>query len=368
MSYHPKTGRDSQGFTLIELLVVIAIIAILIGLLLPAVQKVREAAARSQCQNNLKQLGLAVHNYASSVGTFPVGLDFRYNSVIYRLLPYIEQEALFRAYDNGQYGPTSSFYHSGAAYNIPSTTVTPPQGRFALEAPSPKMFACPAAPEHNTYKSAILQSMVGIADQDFRNSVGFTLAAAPTINFTSIYTTNWGYTPVVNRIGMVNYLFNRGYMGLAGLYAGPYQYNKKPGNPSGTTNAARSINSNPLGTAITSITDGTSNVVNAMETAGGYVDWGTFDPAGTGWGGNAWAQPMMFSNFGSCPDPSNGGNCKATAVGRGLSAGLPGSVHASNRIMTSFCDGSVRSIESAMNFTAFVYICGMGDGNVVSFD
>ncbi len=99
-----RNRRPRAGFTLIELLVVIAIIAILIGLLLPAVQKVREAAAKMQSANNLKQIGLAANNYYSTYDSFPPMFGSTTSgttntaggSVFYHLLPYVEQENVYR--------------------------------------------------------------------------------------------------------------------------------------------------------------------------------------------------------------------------------------------------------------------------------
>jgi prepilin-type N-terminal cleavage/methylation domain-containing protein/prepilin-type processing-associated H-X9-DG protein len=135
--------RRRRGFTLIELLVVIAIIAILIGLLVPAVQKVREAAARLQCQNNLKQLGLALHNYHDANRHLPTGGDKR-GYVIYAMgwpalvMPYFEEGNRRRAIDA---------MAPNALYTIMPWRLTDPPhngGSPVFTAPVP-LFVCPSS-------------------------------------------------------------------------------------------------------------------------------------------------------------------------------------------------------------------------------
>lgn len=142
--------RRLRAFTLIELLVVIAIIAVLIALLLPAVQQAREAARRSTCKNNLKQMGLGLHNYHETFSRFPygemngigqlgaAGPTLKNQNGLVMLLPYIDQSPLYNTLDmSASFGK-----YSGAA--VTPTTAIPPAANLAASATKIQTFACPS--------------------------------------------------------------------------------------------------------------------------------------------------------------------------------------------------------------------------------
>ena len=167
----PKSERTRRkAFTLIELLVVIAIIAILIALLLPAVQQAREAARRTHCKNNLKQIGLALHNYHDVYNKFPAGgywnnnhrgLAYQQGSVLVHLLPYIEQSVIFNQID----------FSNPPNRNINDTRM--PDGRLMRQAVSVSAFLCPSDTAGSNFNN---MSTV----QNYAASKGASNAGSPT--------------------------------------------------------------------------------------------------------------------------------------------------------------------------------------------
>jgi len=252
-----KTGR--RGFTLIELLVVIAIIAILIGLLLPAVQKVREAAARLQCQNNIKQLALATHNYEAANGYLPPGQNS--NSLIGTLgyiLPYIEQGNIYNMIPQNALvipGTSGAYYLNGSSWAAANNTV--------------KTFLCPSDDAATT--SPTQSTFANVA------ASGGGIGGA-----------SWGGNPYPT-LGRTNYAFSAGATGQNSPapysnWVGPFTTDSK--------------------TTMTGIADGTSNTIFLGETLGG-TDVGARDTVfpwiGTGGMATAWGPltPSSWTTYGS---------------------------------------------------------------------
>jgi prepilin-type N-terminal cleavage/methylation domain-containing protein/prepilin-type processing-associated H-X9-DG protein len=167
--FSPRFGRRGarRGFTLIELLVVIAIIAILIGLLLPAVQKVREMAARLKCENNLKQMVLGCANYSNSYGPFPPAFrNFPSGPGDYLpgwgwatiILPYVEQQGMYDALKPNLSTPFGSTFGGGANPANPTPLTKTPL----------KLFRCPSdiGPDQNPFRN-------GHATSNYRATCGF---------------------------------------------------------------------------------------------------------------------------------------------------------------------------------------------------
>jgi prepilin-type N-terminal cleavage/methylation domain-containing protein len=332
-----RVVRKVMGFTLIELLVVIAIIAILIGLLLPAVQKVREAAARMSCSNNLRQLGLAAMNYESAFQHFPPGVVISpnapgngylfgppfagpYTGALAFLLPFVEQQNVYNQAMNQ--GGTNLFNPNGTqngwAYSFGPFDYQmgwqPQNGTgigFLAAQAKIKTFECPSA-------AVETPTTVGLIDAYWVDAGSIWIDYLPNPN-------PGGPLPFqrTNYIGCAGYLGdNASWGGSSGAdrYKGIYYRNSS--------------------TKIAEITDGTSNTIAFGETLAG-----TLRP------------PRDYSLlwFGSGSMPTAWGLSTNPDWYNYSSAHI-------NIVQFAFADGSVRPITVSCNYGAYIYASGMADG------
>jgi prepilin-type N-terminal cleavage/methylation domain-containing protein/prepilin-type processing-associated H-X9-DG protein len=346
-------NRPCSGFTLIELLVVIAIIAILIGLLLPAVQKVREAAARMSCSNNLKQIGLAAHNYASANGVLPPGylgpmpnvhytdtvpdnsgaiFSFQHVGVLTFLLPYVELDNIYKQLTT----------------NLSINAVEPGwwsrNPDWTLAHAKIKMFHCPSDPIED---GSQVSSGPGVALHTYIPKPGST--TGPTAYGAAIFYFTQRYD-----LGKTNYI------GVAGALGKDVTSSSPPDGPGANLAKYEGIFTNRSKTKIEAIADGTSNTLMFGEGLGGYIKNRDLTWSWMGCG----ALGTKFGMY-SAPDTVNS------------RPGWPNyaSLHAGGIVQFAFADGSVRALRPGSSaqrnptspgsdWYVFQQMSGMKDGEV----
>jgi prepilin-type N-terminal cleavage/methylation domain-containing protein/prepilin-type processing-associated H-X9-DG protein len=330
--------RVPRGFTLIELLVVIAIIAILIGLLLPAVQKVREAANQTTCRNNLHQIAIAAHNYQSTLGTLPPGLDLQLVGPLVYLLPYLEEDNRFKNFQFDTSGanmpwdnnPLNNYWdYPQEDYTATSAPPAPsPTGQYGCQG-NIKTLLCPSAPGPEATVTAlekIFYVPLPTPPPPFGTTL-FQFARAP------------GRLVIgrSNYLGMAGDFFNEGFQGVFSAGGG----------------AGGGLTPSPQTYKITDITDGTSNTIFFAEYAGSFIDWQGSRGRPSGWSTGSWVAGAFPSSWGLTTTPSYY---------------QFGSRHPAGLVNVALADGSVRTIDPNISYGTWLALCGLADGSVVFFE
>ena len=346
--------RKRRGFTLVELLVVIAIIGILVGLLLPAVQAAREAARRMQCGNNLKQIGLAIHNYESSFKRFPHGsVDddpresgarrlweagrHRKGTVLVKLLPLVEQGPLYTSLDFNL--DVEDQLNAIAPFNTP--------GRINMRNVSLPVYRCPSdgtSSKKLTNQNNLYNYSMCIGSQNMDSQGGW-CTQFPNNNSTT-------RIPITTPIG--GNPFGNGRNGHG--YSGPYN---------DLQNISGVISRCDWSAKFSNITDGTSNVIAAGEILPSCHD---HHRDGNGWynSNGQWTSTTPPINFNTCGKrgvDDNANNC--FSYRSWMTSGGFKSDHTGGATFV-YADGSVHFLSDSVDRLSYQQLGSRNDGETIS--